>query len=737
MSTILPLSSRSVFVRCAFACVASAALLAFCLPVEVHAQTTISTGSIQGSVADATGAVVGNAKITITNQATGQRANFVTNSAGTYASGALTPGDYVVRAEAPGFKTTVEPVTVLVGVTASANLKLEVGESSQVVEVQATELQVNTEQATVQGVLNTEQIENLPINGRNFLDLAQLEPGVQIQDGGNFDPTKNGFSSISFGGRFGRTARIEVDGIDTSDETVGTTTQNIPEGAIQEFQIGQSMLDLSTELTSSGAVNVTTKSGTNSYHGRGLLLFPRPESGCQSSRGLAQLFPEEPVRRQLRRRSAQEQVVLFPGRGTQQAGLCQPGRAGGTFSGLTGSFNSPFRELNGIGRLDYNLSNNYKVFYRFSYDQNSDVLAFAPNSFQPFKNVTHTRDHVVGVDFTTGSFTHSVRFGYMKFYNQITAVPAGSVFDPSPLIELAIGSDPNCINNAPDVFCSGQPFLAPQVTPQSDHQIKYDGSKAMGSHIIRYGGGFNHIQGGGFASFLKLGPAVSAGTGACGATCLALPGGDTNPLNYPANTVTLANGQGFSSLKAAFGFPGGGLGPDNRFSWYIGDSWKIKPNFTLTYGLRYVRDTGRSDSDTGPLPALNQFGPGLGNAVNNPNMNFAPQLGIAWDPSKKGKTVIRAGIGLFYENSIWNNILFDRPAREPEGLFLAMQPVCSGGAAPAAGVTLPDGTVVNPTFCGLPIGQVQGQIAALQAQYQAAALKAGPQGPTRFSWARY
>ncbi len=108
-------------------------------------------------------------------------------------------------------------------------------------------------------MLTTQQIENLPINGRNFLDLAQLEPGVQIQDGGNFDPTKNGFSSISFGGRFGRTARIEVDGIDISDETVGTTTQNLPASAIQEFQVSQSSLDLSTELTSSGAVNVVTR----------------------------------------------------------------------------------------------------------------------------------------------------------------------------------------------------------------------------------------------------------------------------------------------------------------------------------------------------------------------------------------------------------------------------------------------------------------------------------------------
>src|SRR5437879_13573541 len=110
--------------------------------------------------------------------------------------------------------------------------------------------------------MTTQQIEQLPINGRNFLDMQQLEPGVQIQDGGNFDPTKNGFSSISFGGRFGRTARIEVDGLDISDETVGTTTQNVPLSAIKEFQIIQSSTDISTELTSSASVTVASRSGT-------------------------------------------------------------------------------------------------------------------------------------------------------------------------------------------------------------------------------------------------------------------------------------------------------------------------------------------------------------------------------------------------------------------------------------------------------------------------------------------
>jgi hypothetical protein len=186
-------------------------------------------------------------------------------------------------------------------------------------------------------------------------------------------------------------------------------------------------------------------------------------------------------------------------------------------------------------------------------------------------------------------------------------------------------------------------------------------------------------------------------------------------LNYPAVNVTLGNGQGFSSEKPAFGFPGGGLGPDNRFSWYFGDSWKIKPNITIDAGLRYARDTGRTDSDIGHIDALdqfnNQFYSGLGDPVRQPNKNFAPQLGIAWDPRSNGKTVIRAGIGLFFENSIWNNLLFDRPARLQQGLFLGFQGLC------------PDPT--NP-ICGQPIGTVAPQIIAAQQAYQAATLAAGP-----------
>ena len=144
------------------------------------AQTNVGNGSIQGSVTDPSGAVVSGAKITITEKSKGVASVRSSDSKGSYSSGSLIPGVYSVRVEAPGFKTTEVPVTVQVDNTATANVKLEVGQTSQVVEVEASSVQVNTEQPTVQGVITENQIANLPVNGRNFLDLAQLEPGVQI-----------------------------------------------------------------------------------------------------------------------------------------------------------------------------------------------------------------------------------------------------------------------------------------------------------------------------------------------------------------------------------------------------------------------------------------------------------------------------------------------------------------------------------------------------------------------------
>src|SRR5689334_10494293 len=399
----------------------------------VLAQTTISTGSLQGTIVDPSGAVVSGAKVIISSKQTGQAINTTTNSAGVYASGALTPGDYVVRVEAKGFKTAELPVTVQVGVTAPGSIRLQVGQADQVVEVEGTALQVNTEQATVQGVLSAQQIDTLPINGRNFLDLAQLEPGVQIQDGGTFDPTKNGFSSISFGGRYGRTARIEVDGIDISDETVGTTTQNIPAGAISEFQIGQSMLDLSTELTSSGSVNVVTRSGTNTWHGDAFYLFRDSSLAAKLPGTTSSPFQRNQFGGRFGGPVIKDRLFFFLTGERIKQDLSAPVQPSEPFGSLAGNYSSPFRDTQLMGRLDYQLKGSARLFYRFSYEQNRNVSGYIPNTYQPFANVNHTPVHAGGIDFTTGAYTHSIRAGYTKFRNGITDATIGtSIINPAP-----------------------------------------------------------------------------------------------------------------------------------------------------------------------------------------------------------------------------------------------------------------------------------------------------------------
>jgi hypothetical protein len=318
-------------------------LLAFS-GVEALGQATIATGAIQGTVTDQSDAVVPGATVTIRNVGTGQTIVRTTTSSGVYNSGPLNPGNYTVSVNAKGFSATNLPTVVSIGNISPGNVKLGVASEKQEVTVEANGVTINTEQATVQGVITSEQIENLPINGRNFLDAAQLEPGVQIQDAQNFDPTKNGYTGISVGGRQGRTTRIEVDGVDVSDETVGTTTQNIPADSIQEFQLSQSTLDMSTELTSSGAVNVLTKSGTNNVHGSGFYLFRDKRAGDANFPGGADVpFQRNHTGFTLGGPAIKDHLFFYVAGENITQHLFQPVIGAGPFASLSGGYNAPLQ----------------------------------------------------------------------------------------------------------------------------------------------------------------------------------------------------------------------------------------------------------------------------------------------------------------------------------------------------------------------------------------------------------
>jgi hypothetical protein len=273
---------------------------------------------------------------------------------------------------------------------------------------------------------------------------------------------------------------------------------------------------------------------------------------------------------------------------------------------------------------------------------------------------------------------------------------------------------------------TGPNTSAPQLVLQSNHQIKYDGSKTVAWHIIRYGFTFNHIAAGGSFPIQNLAPFLSTNVGPVEQAFAQMGpflGGDTNPLNYPVEFVQVSNGLGYVTPYPGLGLPAGSFFY-NRLGAYVGGSSKWRKNLTLTFGVRYAREPGRSDSGFPAIPKLNELMPGLGNQVRQPNSNLAPQIGFAWDPSGKGKTAIRGGIGLFYENVLTIVAPLDPVLRAPFGDIFVQTPTACGGTGLPVPIPIPGGTL-KPTFCGtssggpVAIGTVAGQIASFQRLYQA------------------
>jgi hypothetical protein len=732
-------SARRLAAR--FAAFAAAGVL---LASFVVLAQTVGTGSIVGLVTDPAGKALADTKVEITNQATAARIHVTTASAGWYSSGPIQPGNYVVHIELKGLKTAAVPLVVRVGNTMNGDVRMQPVQPGPQVEI-PSEAILNLDQATVQSVVDGEQIEKLPVNGRNFFDLAQLEPGIQVQDGGLFEG-KDGLSSISFLNRFGRSDRIDVDGVDISDETVGGTTQNIPASAIQEFQVAQSLLDLSTGLTSSGAVNVITRSGSDQIHG-GLFGVFRGDQGAATLPGsTASSFQRELFGADAGGAVIKDKVFWFADAERAQQNLTAAEPFASPFDGLNATLVEPYREFGTDERVDWNMRGSTRAFYRFNFFQNSDLRPFSSaSSTQQFRNTNNTATNALGVDFNTGVYAHSLRFEYLKLRSEMEDATSslGGVDNPIPGLGINIGASTagNCILSNGGSYCGGPSWLGPQRTDQSDKLARYDGSRVMGNHIVRYGVTFDRIDAGRLRAYSEF-PQV-------GTTSL-VGSMSSDPTSYPADWVSLGNGIGFSTAKAEFGFPGGGLGPDNRLELYVGDGWKIRPKLTLSYGVNYVHDSGRTDSGLGALPDLDQWGAGLGEKIRNPNTNFAPQLGFAWDAGGNGKTVIRGGGGLFFENSLWNGTMLDSPSRLTKGIFADAPEVCQGGVANAfnwptnpgvAGTPIAGGAamvVTNPTtgalqalptFCGGTISTVAPQILALSSAFQAAAASVGGQQP--------
>src|SRR5262249_47494001 len=237
----------------------------FLMTVSLWGQVT-SSASLQGTVVDKAQAVVVKADVTITNKETGATRTTKAGDAGEYRFDLLPAGIYTIKAVAAGFSAAeAKDVEVLIGRTATQNFTLNPGTVSETIEVTGTAPIVDQAKTDVSMNIAPEQVEELPINGRDIGSLAYLAPGVKQVD--SYDPTKMRISTFGVNGSSGRNVNVTVNGIDNKDNTVGGPVMQLPLEAVQEFKISTQRFSAANGRSEGAAIDVVTKGGTNNFHG--------------------------------------------------------------------------------------------------------------------------------------------------------------------------------------------------------------------------------------------------------------------------------------------------------------------------------------------------------------------------------------------------------------------------------------------------------------------------------------
>ncbi|HVS74464.1 MAG TPA: TonB-dependent receptor, partial [Candidatus Acidoferrales bacterium] len=232
---------------------------------DLHAQATASA-AVRGTITDQTGAVMKGAKVAITSKQQGWTRSTESSDTGFYQFEVLPAGVYSIKASAAGFSSAeAKEVELLVGSTTTQNLSLKTGSVSETVEVTSTAPLIDQQKMDVSVNITPDQIQELPLIGRDIADLAYLSPGVKSAD--SYDPTKNRYSILSVNGQGGRNVNVTVNGVDNKDNTVGGPVMQLPAEAVQEFQISTQRFSAVNGRSEGAAINVITKSGSNGFHG--------------------------------------------------------------------------------------------------------------------------------------------------------------------------------------------------------------------------------------------------------------------------------------------------------------------------------------------------------------------------------------------------------------------------------------------------------------------------------------
>ena len=384
-------------------------LLAALLASAFITSAQVPTGTISGVVQDESGALVPGAQVTITNKATGAARTLTTGQEGAYSATLLPAGTYEVRATMAGFRTLLRDATIETGSTTTVDMRLQVGQSKEVVTVEAATAQVEYERHTIDGVINRQKIQELPLNGRSFLQLAFLEPGVTVGPG-TTSQYNSLFSVSVLGGDSSKTA-ITVDGGNVRNVIEGQTGMNFSQEVVQEFQLSSANFDLSTGITSVGSVNIVTRTGGNDFHGSGYFFFRDHNMSAYPGLKRNPLSPDPFFARRnpgfwIGGPVLKDRLFFFFNyeyMNQTQVYTVQPDLP--SVAGLAGNYLSPYKGKTLSTRFDYRISANHSLFARYSHDGNR---GFGPNGGEPLpsnwlRNTNWSDQSVLGITSTLAS----------------------------------------------------------------------------------------------------------------------------------------------------------------------------------------------------------------------------------------------------------------------------------------------------------------------------------------------
>jgi hypothetical protein len=635
-----------------------------------------ATGNIRGAVTDPNGEALPNATVTIKNVETGLERKLTTNSEGLYTADNLQPGEYEVTTQAQGFQRTLRRVTVLTGNNHTADFSLTIGSSNETVTITSESAQINTNDYKIDGVVTRERIEALPLNGRNFLELAQLEPGVSVTTVSNPAGSINSFTRVSIAGVADALTRISVDGGSVNDRVTGGTAQNFSQESVQEFQISTFNFDLSTSVTAIGSVNIVSRTGGNSYHGAGFFYFRDHNMSAYPN---LQRRASNPDPFFARRQSGftlsgpfkkdrfhwftnfeyNNQASVFEVAHTDRTAAA-PER--GVFANAFDHVGfAPLRAKLFNLRFDHRVSDKHTAFLRYSEEHNRTLQATGGNESNWIKGKNNAFNTAVGV---TSVLSPRVVNDFRANWGILTAALA------PPGLEDCSGSV-GCLGAlGPRVSVGGTGFVigyndnAPQDRANRTYQFTDNVSWQKNTHRIRFGGEWEH--------YVRFGAWARQDTGVINLfgpeqvraanltlynalpatlrTTTAGPPTLADILQLPLNTFSL--GIGDQSSPAPYNREIARR--NDRFRLYFQDAWQIAPSFTFNYGLAWSFEDNIRNYDL-PKPEYLRplFGPG-GSLEPPPHEYklFAPAVGFAWALGKEKKTVIRGGSGLYYDSDL-------------------------------------------------------------------------------------